>query len=148
MLNNREISEQFEVQINTLYNWQKTKPKLYKYLKHADYHKNRNKEINILFDLYSLDIQHNFLYDDIVYLINWSFELVSMEDIKNFHTIFIKKQYKNIPNNSEQVLQIYNKLQQLNIIEKYILYKKIYQFKDNNYDIQTQLRNHFKEFLQ
>ena len=50
MLNNREISQIFEVQINTLYNWQKSKPKLYKYLQNADYNQNRNQEINILLD--------------------------------------------------------------------------------------------------
>ena len=48
MLSNKEISQNFEVQINTLYNRRKSKPKLYRYLRNADYNFEQSKEINIL----------------------------------------------------------------------------------------------------
>jgi len=147
MLNNREISELFEVQLNTLYNWQKTKPKLYKYLKHADYNNNRNKEINILLDEYTIDINHNFNINEVQYLINCSFEIVSMENIKDFDIIFIQNEYKDIPNNGKYILNIYDKIKLLNIIEKYIFYKKIYRFKENKTIKSNEIKEYFKEFL-
>ena len=97
MLNNRQINELFEVQINTLYNWQKTKPKLYQYLQNADYHLNKNKEINILLDEYSKDIQKNFTLQEIEYLIKSCVELVNIDEVKKFDKIFIEKEYKQIP---------------------------------------------------
>ena len=51
MLTPKEISELFEVQINTLYNWRKSKPKLYSYLQNADYNSKINNEINALLNL-------------------------------------------------------------------------------------------------
>lgn len=126
MLNNREISEQFEVQVNTLYNWQKNKPLLYKYLQNADYNKTRNKEINVLLSEYSKDIQKEFLYEDILYLLNSPFVLNHIDDVKNIDKIFIETEYKNIPEKRDLILGIYDKIKQLNLIEKYILYKKIH----------------------
>jgi len=147
MLNNRQISENFEVQVNTLYNWQKTKPKLYKYLQNADYNKVRNKEINILLSEYANDIQKHFTLDEIKYLIVSSLELVSIEDVKNFHKLFIEKEYKNIPTQSDLLLSIYDKIGDLNIIEKYILYKKVHKFREDNMLNFNDLDSYFSEFI-
>jgi len=129
MLNNRQISEIFEVQVNTLYNWQKTKPKLFKYLQNADYNASRNEEINVLLKEYSKEFQKSFTKYEIAYLINSIFTLKSIDDVKNIAKIFIESEYKNIPKNRDMILNIYDKIAIMNLIEKYILYKKIYKYR-------------------
>jgi len=147
MLNNREISEAFEVQINTLYNWQKAKPKLFKYLQNADYNSSRNEEINILLSEYSKEITKGFLVEDIEYIINSTMILNTIEDIKNIHKIFISSEYKNILNLRDKILDIYDKLSQMNLIEKYILYKKVYKYRENSDKIEYNIISFFNEFI-
>jgi len=147
MLSNREISEYFEVQVNTLYNWQKTKPKLYKYLQNADYNFERSNELNILLGEYSKTFQKEFSMDEILYIINSPINFTSIGEIKNIHKIFIEKQYNDIPTNRDKILSIYDKLSKLNIIEKYILYKKIHKFRENTNIEVTQIALVFKEFI-
>lgn len=143
MLTPKEISQIFEVQVNTLYNWQKTKPKLYAYLKNADYNSQKNDELNILLQEYSSNIQFKFTYDEIVFIINSTFELSSIQDIKDFQKIFITAEYKNIPKN-QIIISIYDKISPLNIVEKYILYKKVYRYRQTK---DLNVKNFFQEFL-
>jgi hypothetical protein len=147
MLNNRKISEIFEVQLNTLYNWQKTKPKLFKYLQNSDYNYSINEEINILLDEYSQEFQKEFIEDEIKYLINSNLILNSIDDIKNIHKNFIECEYKNIVKNRDIILDIYDKINKMNLIEKYILYKKIYKVRENNYKTKYNIISFFKEFI-
>lgn len=147
MLNNREISEHYEVQINTLYNWQKTKPKLYKYLQNADYNKERNNEINILLSEYSKDMQKSFTKEEIECIIESPINLVSIEEVKEFHKIFIEKEYKSIPSKSDLILSIYDKISDLNIIEKYILYKKVHKIRDKEDMDNSNIESLFEEFI-
>lgn len=147
MLNNREISEQYEVQVNTLYNWQKTKPKLYKYLQHADYNKERNREINVLLNEYAKDIKKDFTLDEITYIINSPTQLVSIDEVKNFHKVFIEKEYKQIPSKSDMILGIYDKILSMNIIEKYILYKKIHKYREDDKINSSDIKSFFSEFI-
>jgi len=144
MLTPKEICELFEVQINTLYNWRKTKPKLYSYLQNADYNLKRNKEINVLLDFYSNTFSKSFSLDEIEFLINSEFELNSIDDVNAFHTLFIKSNYKLLASTSEIVLSIYDKIHELNIIEKYILYKKIYRVRNIE---KLETSSFFEEFL-
>jgi len=143
MLTPKEISQIFEVQVNTLYNWQKTKPKLYGYLQNADYNAQRSDEINILLQEYSSNIKLNFKLEDILYIINSPMELLSMQDIKEFQKNFITVEYKNIPKN-QNVIAIYDKILVLNIIEKYILYKKVYKYRQFP---DLDIGEFFKEFI-
>ncbi len=147
MLNNREISEQFEVQINTLYNWQKTKPKLFKYLQNADYNSTRNQEINILLSEYSKEIQKEFLIEDISYIIKSPLTLHSIDDIQNIDKIFMECEYKNIPTCRDIILSIYDKIKQMNLIEKYILYKKIYKYRESSDVKEKDISSFFKEYI-
>ena len=63
MLTPKDISTLFEVQVNTLYNWRKTKPKLYGYLQNADY----NSKINISnFTKEKLKEEYTFRFLDLV----------------------------------------------------------------------------------
>lgn len=147
MLNNREISELYEVQINTLYNWKKTKPKLYKYLQNADYNKERNQEIHILLSEYSKQVQKNFSLQEIEFLINSNVVLVSMEEVKNFEKELIKQEYKELANQLEFIMEIYDKISALNIIEKYILYKKIHKYRSKKEIITETISEMFDEFI-
>ncbi|MEA1914240.1 MAG: hypothetical protein U9N30_02890 [Campylobacterota bacterium] len=147
MLNNRAISELFEVQVNTLYNWQKTKPKLYKYLQNADYNSTRNEEINILLKEYTKEVNMNFTYGQIAYILRSDLKLLTMEDIKNFGKLFIKAENKNLISNTDMILDVYDKLKQMNIIEKYILYKKIYLFREEKIRSEDRVYEYFNEFL-
>ncbi|XOB60614.1 hypothetical protein ACMC56_08330 [Campylobacterota bacterium DY0563] len=144
MLTPKEISELFEVQINTLYNWRKSKPKLYSYLQNADYNSKINNEINALLKYFSNTIQKNFTLKEIDFLIINDFELNSIEEVNEFQDYFIKANYKILTTRHKFVLNIYNKIKELNIVEKYLLYKKIFKirkFGDRDRAV------YFKEFL-
>ncbi|MFT7003591.1 MAG: hypothetical protein ACJAWW_000941 [Sulfurimonas sp.] len=148
MLNNREISARFEVQINTLYNWQKSKPKLYTYLQNADYNKERNDEINVLLAYYAKSINKDFSVEEIHYIINSDINPHTIEDIENLHKIFITIEAKNLSIKSDFLLKIYDKFHTMNIIEKYIFYKKVFRIRDkeNSYS-KEKIEKHFKEYL-
>jgi hypothetical protein len=144
MLTPKEISQRFEVQLNTLYNWRKSKPKLFAYLQNADYNLQKSQEINILLDSYSNDFQKEFTTDQIEFLISSDMEVFTIEEIEELDTIFMKANYKLIPTQSELILNIYNNLKSLNVIQKYILYKKIYKSRrEDNIDI----KSYYKEFI-
>lgn len=148
MLNNREISVRFEVQINTLYNWQKSKPKLYAYLQHADYNIEQNKEINVLLDYYAKSINKNFSVEEIHYIINSDINPHTIEEIDNLHKIFITLEARNLSIKSDFLLKIYDKFHTMNIIEKYIFYKKVYRIRDkeNSYS-KEKIQLYFQEYL-
>lgn len=136
----------FEVQLNTLYNWQKTKPKLYKYLQNADYNSDRNKEINILLDEYSKDMKGSFFLDEIIFLLETKIDFVTIDEIKYFEKSLLKMEYKQIPKYGDTILSIYDKLLNMNVIEKYILYKRIYKFRAEKFP-KEDIEYFFKEFL-
>jgi len=129
MLTPKEISKLFEVQINTLYNWRKSKPKLFGYLQNADYNSKINNEINALLDYFSSTIQKDFTLKEIDFLIISDFELNSIEEVNEFESYFMKANYKTLTTKHKFVLNIYDKLKELNVIEKYILYKKIFKIR-------------------
>ncbi|WP_321471577.1 hypothetical protein [Halarcobacter sp.] len=144
MLTPKEISQLFEVQVNTLYNWRKSKPKLYSYLQNADYNSKINNEINALLKYFSNTIQKDFTLKEIDFLIINDFELNSIEEVNEFQDYFIKANYKILPTKHKFVLNIYNKIKELNIVEKYLLYKKVFKirkFGDKDRAV------YFKEFL-
>lgn len=144
MLTNREICKNFEVQLNTLYNWKKSKPKLYKYLQNADYNFERSREMNILLERFSRDISRSFRAEEILFIINSSIEFKTIEEIENMAALFIKAEHSQLNKKDNIILDIYDKLKQMNVIEKYIFYKKIYRYrKEDDLDIFA----FFKEFI-
>jgi len=148
MLNNREISERFEVQINTLYNWQKSKPKLYSYLQHADYNKERNREINVLLAHYAKSINKDLSVEEIHYVINSSINPHSIEEIEDLHKNFIISEAKNLSIKSDFLLKIYDKLSTMNIIEKYIFYKQVFRIREReNSFTKDKIESYFKEYI-
>jgi uncharacterized protein YeeX (DUF496 family) len=145
MFTNRQISENFEVQINTLYNWRKTKPKLYRYLQNADANLNDYREVNALLDEYAKGIKGNFSVEEIEYFIDKLPKVVSIEDVKNMGKIFLSREYLKIPKEKDILFSIYDKITSLNLIEKYIFYKKA--FKYNEKEEKPQIETFFKEFI-
>ncbi len=129
MLSNKAITQRFEVQLGTLYNWKKSKPKLYKYLQNADYNSDRNKEINILLQHYLKDIDRDFDQQQLEFLIESSLELTCIEQVEQMGLEFMKVSHQLIATDAAFVMELYEKLAGLNIIEKYILYKKIYRYR-------------------
>ncbi len=145
MLAPKEICSLFEIQINTLYNWRKSKPKLYSYLQNADYNSKINNEINVLLEYFSKTIQKDFTLKEIDYLIVSDYKLTSIEEVNKFQEYFIKANYKILLTNHKLILDIYDKIKKLNIVEKYLLYKKIYKIRQVGDQDRAEF---FKEFLQ
>ncbi len=148
MLSNREITENFEVQINTLYNWRKTKPKLYKYLRNADYNFEQTKEINVLLKRLAQDIRGNWLANEIKFFVESEVEAKSMGDIENIEKIFILKYEKVLHKEIDLYLSIYNKLHAMSVLEKYIFYKRAHNIRaeQKNFD-NNLIEEYFEEFL-
>jgi len=147
MLTNKEISQNFEVQINTLYNWRKSKPKLYKYLKNADYNFEQSKEINILLERFAKDISSSFTTDEILLFLNSKIEARSMDDVENIDRLLLISHQKEISIDNALLFGTYNKLNSLGIIEKYIFYKRAHNLKENKEINKTLVEEYFSEFL-
>ncbi|MGM0624051.1 MAG: hypothetical protein ACQESH_08560 [Campylobacterota bacterium] len=145
MLSNKEITGRFEVQLGTLYNWKKTKPKLYKYLQNADFHSDRNEEINILLEHYLKQIDRSFCAKEIEHLVASNVEPVKIEEVERFEIEFMKVEYKTAVADIECIMRVYDKLKELNIIEKYILYKKIYRYR--KLEQKPPLQEYFKHYI-
>ncbi len=148
MLSNREITENFEVQINTLYNWRKTKPKLYKYLRNADYNFEQTKEINVLLKRLAQDIRGNWLVNEIKFFVESEVEAKSMDDIENIEKIFILRYEKVLHKDIDLYLSIYNKLHSMTVLEKYIFYKRAHNIRAEHKNLDDELLiEYFEEFL-
>jgi uncharacterized protein YeeX (DUF496 family) len=149
MLSNKEISENFEVQISTLYNWRRTKPKLYRYLQNADYNFEQNKEINILLERFAKEIKGNMSIDEIRVFIESKYEAKSISEIENMHRGLFKVHHKELNGSkAERYFNIYERLMGLNIIEKYIFYKRVYNIRNQKQIItDSDIKRYFEEFL-
>jgi len=148
MLSNKEISQNFEVQINTLYNWRKSKPKLYRYLRNADYNFEQSKEINILLKRLAEDIHASFTVDEIIFFIHSNIEVSSIDEVENIQKIFLLKHQKALHKSSDMIFGIYDKLTRLEIVEKYIFYKRAHNLRAEQTKIDIEaIREYFSEFI-
>jgi integrase len=149
MLSNKEISQNFEVQISTLYNWRKTKPKLYKYLQNADYNFEQNKEINILLKRFAKDIKSSMSVDQIRVFIESKFEAKSIDEIENMHRGLLSTHYRDLNTQKANLyFELYENIAKLNIVEKYIFYKRVYNIRNNKTVISDEdIKEYFEEFL-
>jgi len=126
MMTNRQISENFEVQINTLYNWRKSKPKLYKYLQNADYNFDQSKEMNVVLNRFAQEIHYDFSAEEILAVVQSKFEAKTLDEIEECERYFIKEHAKRLAKESEFFLGIYSKIHAMNVVEKYIFYKRVH----------------------
>ena len=145
MLTPKEITEIFEVQLNTLYNWRKSKPKLFSYLQNADFHLSKVEEMNILLQSYRKDMpQKTFSKEEILFILDSPLELNSIEEVEIFDKKFISYHHKELSLKPDFILSVYEKIKSLNLIEKYILYKIVFRVrKEKSFSVEKE----FKEFL-
>ena len=148
MLSNKEISQNFEVQINTLYNWRKSKPKLYRYLRNADYNFEQSKEINILLKRLAEDIHASFSVDEISFFIASGVEAQSIDDVEHIQKLFLLQHQKELHKNSDMILSVYDKISALGMVEKYIFYKRAHNLRAEKKQINAGvIQEYFSEFL-
>lgn len=145
----KDIISKYEVSRATLHNWKTTKPNLYNLLLNPEDTNEKLRDVNIVLEKYSKTIKSSFSEDDILFILNLSLENF-IEDIEKLHTIYIEQTAKELKENSEFVLSIYQKIQDLNLIERYIFIlriKSLRKEKIKQTDIKTAIKHYFKEFL-
>jgi hypothetical protein len=146
MLSNREIAQNFEVRISTLYNWRKTKPKLYRYLQNADYNFEQTKEINILLERLAKEIEGNMSPMEVRFVIRSRFEAKNLDEIERMHRMLLRLHHKDL--DSEMIFDLYEHLAAMPLIEKYIFYKRVYHFRQElRDDSDDAIRDYFLEFM-
>ena len=145
----KDIISKYEVTRATLHNWKTTKPNLYNLLLNPEDTNEKLRDINIVLEKYSKTIKSTFSEDDILFILNLSLENF-VNEIEKLHTIYIEQTAKELKENSEFVLVVYQKIQDLNLIERYIFIlriKSLRKEKIKQTDIKTAIKHYFKEFL-
>ena len=145
----KDIISKYEVTRATLHNWKTTKPNLYNLLLNPEDTNEKLRDINIVLEKYSKTIKSTFSEDDILFILNLSLENF-VNEIEKLHTIYIEQTAKELKENSEFVLAVYLKIQDLNLIERYIFIlriKSLRKEKIKQTDIKTAIKHYFKEFL-
>ena len=154
MLSTKEITERFEVSRATLHNWKSTKPNLCNLLKTADEQFTKYREVNILLDRYIQTVPNIeiFEYKELEYILQLNQENLKIEELDNFHLKFIEKSIKIEKEPKTFALNIYKKLETLNLIEKYILNERITtlseKIKTKKDEKESLIRHYLKDFLQ
>ena len=145
----KDIISKYEVTRATLHNWKTTKPNLYNLLLNPEDTNEKLRDINIVLEKYSKTIKSTFSEDDILFILNLSLENF-INEIEKLHTIYIEQTAKELKENSEFVLAVYQKIKDLNLIERYIFISRIKSLRKEKIkqtDIRTAIKHYFKEFL-
>lgn len=149
MYSKKEITERFEVTRTTLHNWKTSKPNLCNLLLHSDSSNNELREITIILEKYSKTIKSQFEIEEVEFILDLDLENY-LEEIERLHTIYIEQTSKDLKQNSELILTIYQKIQNLNIIERYIFIsriKSVKKQKTKEKELKIAIKYYFKEFL-
>ena len=153
MLSNKEIIEKFDIPKSTLYGWKTERPKVYEYLANADEQFSNYRDVNILLDRYIQSISNVslFEYKELEYILELKLENLKIEELDNFHLKFIEKSIKIEKEPKTFALNIYKKLETLNLIEKYILNERIKtvseKIKTKKEEKESLIKHYLKEFL-
>ena len=153
MLSNKEIIERFDIPKSTLYGWKTERPKVYEYLATADEQFSKYREVNILLDRYIQTVPNIalFEYKELEYILELKLENLKIEELDNFHLKFIEKSIKIEKEPKTFALNIYKKLETLNLIEKYILNERIKtvseKIKTKKEEKESLIKHYLKEFL-
>ena len=145
----KDIISKYEVTRATLHNWKTTKPNLYNLLLNPEDTNEKLRDINIVLEKYSKTIKSSFDEDEILFILNLSLENF-VNEIEKLHTIYIEQTAKELKENSEFVLAVYQKIQDLNLIERYIFISRIKSLRKEKIkqtDVKTAIKHYFKEFL-
>lgn len=149
----KEITEKFEVTRATLHNWKTTKPNLYNYLINSSEQYEKYREINIFLETYIKTTQNitAFEYREIEYIFSLELRLEDLKSIENIHLTYVNASMRKEKESNEFTLSIYNKLESLNLIEKYIFSDRLKtlvpKIKSKKEEREELLRHYFKEFL-
>ena len=146
----KDIISKYEVTRATLHNWKTTKPNLYNLLLNPEDTNEKLRDINIVLEKYSKTIKSTFSEDDILFILNLSLENF-VNEIEKLHTIYIEQTAKELKENSEFILNVYQKIQDLNLIERYIFISRIKSLRKEKIkqtDIKTAIKHYFREFLE
>jgi len=149
----KEITEKFEVTRATFHNWKTTKPNLYNYLIHSDDQYEKYRKVNILLETYIKTAKEIslFNYKEIEYILSLNLTLDTIKEIEYLHLTYVNTSTKNKKENSEFTLNIYKKLEILNLIEKYIFSDKLntvsLKIKTKKDEKESLITYYFKEFL-
>ena len=153
MLSTKEIAEMFNVPKTTLYGWKTERPKVYEYLANSDEQFTKYREVNILLDRYIQTVPNIeiFEYKELEYILELKLENQKIEELDNFHLKFIEKSIKIEKEPKTFALNIYKKLETLNLIEKYILNERIKtvseKIKTKKDEKESLIRHYLKDFL-
>ncbi|MEA3498041.1 MAG: hypothetical protein U9R16_03170 [Campylobacterota bacterium] len=153
MLSIKEMAEQFDIPKTTLYGWKTERPKVYDYLANSNDQYKKYREVNIFLDTYIKTANINiFTIQEIEYITTLNILLDDIQQMQNIHIIYINASTKIKKENDLFTLDIYNKLESLNLIEKYIFCDRLKIFaskskvkKDEKMDL---MEHYFKEFLE
>lgn len=149
MLTIKQISERFDIPKSTLYGWEKERPKVFEYLQQSSSNQDILRELTIILEKYSKTLNFDFLLEEIEYILKLNLEN-HLENIEKLHTIYIEQTSKELKENSEFILSIYQKIQNLNLIERYIFISRIKSIKKQKIkqnELKTAIKHYFKEFL-
>ena len=153
MLSTKKISEMFDVPKTTLYGWKTERPKVYEYLATADEQFTKYRDVNILLDRYIQTVPNIeiFEYKELEYILELKLENQKIEELDNFHLKFIEKSIKIEKEPKTFALNIYKKLENLNLIEKYILNERLKtvseKIKTKKEEKESLIKHYLKEFL-
>jgi len=118
-------------------------------LLHSDSSNNELREITIILEKYSKTIKSQFEIEEVEFILDLDLENY-LEEIERLHTIYIEQTSKDLKQNSELILTIYQKIQNLNIIERYIFIsriKSVKKQKTKEKELKIAIKYYFKEFL-
>lgn len=149
MFSKKEITEKYEITRTTLHNWKTTKPNLYNLLLNSDGTNSEIRELTIVLEKYSKTIISDFLIEDIEYILELKLEEY-LEKVEKLHSLFIEQTSNDLKQNSEFILSIYQKIQNLNVVERYIFISRIKSIKKQKIkqnELRTAINHYFKEFL-
>lgn len=143
----KDILNRFEVSRVTLYNWSKNKPFLYDYLlkfDEKDNLKNTIREMSLVFEEFAKnELKSYFELKELRYIYKLDLPITKFEEIKDLDFIFI-----NSVENTRENMNIYIKLVNLNIIERYILINRFKYIKNSNIEDKDKLfQTYLKEFI-
>ncbi len=148
----KDVISKFEVSRATLHNWKTTKPNLYNYLLNYN-SKNELEKIQrdtkLVFEEYAKsNIKPIFTFNEIKFIYDKKLVLENFEDIKNIALIYASTISKDMNKQTKFVLDIYYKLDNLNIIEKYLFSSRLETLSQKNIkNIDDILRHYMKEFI-
>lgn len=153
MLSIKKIAEKFDIPKTTLYGWKTERPKVYEYLANADDQFSKYRDVNILLEKY-IQAQPSvalFEYKEIEYILKLEIENDKIEEIENMHLNFINSSIKAEKQSTTFSLDIYKKLETLNLIEKYIFVdnlKKVNpKIKIKKEEKESLIKHYFKNFI-